>query len=99
MPDNGRYIQLFDRQFAFESDKKALDECDLIVAVLDGNHVGAGTAWELGYGYAKGVKCIGICREGGEERNIEKLSAMLIESIEILSSIEELKKKLSGMKE
>ena len=37
----------------FEGCRRLLDECDILVAVLDGPQVDDGTAWEIGYWYAK----------------------------------------------
>lgn len=37
-----------------------VDGSDLIVAVLDGVDVDSGTAWEIGYAYAKGKPVIGL---------------------------------------
>ena len=44
----------------FESDKRLLDRSDIVIAVLDGADVDSGTAWEIGYAYAKGKPIIGI---------------------------------------
>ncbi|MBU0760097.1 MAG: nucleoside 2-deoxyribosyltransferase [Nanoarchaeota archaeon] len=68
---------------------------DIVVAVLDGLHVGAGTAWEIGYAYAKGIPAIGIKTDEKVEEALEYLSAILIGSMEIVSSMKELKDKLS----
>lgn len=38
----------------------ALDGCDLVVAVLDGPAVDDGTAWEVGYAYARGLPAWGL---------------------------------------
>ena len=43
-----------------EGCKKALDSCNLVVALLDGPQVDDGTAWELGYAYARGIPAVGI---------------------------------------
>lgn len=40
--------------------RAALDACDLVVALLDGPQVDDGTAWEIGYAYAKGKPVVGI---------------------------------------
>lgn len=43
-----------DQQRLFENNRDAIDKCDIIVAVLDGgSDVDSGTAWEIGYAYAK----------------------------------------------
>ena len=43
-----------------ERDRAAIDACDVVVALLDGAQVDDGTAWEIGYAYAKGKPVIGI---------------------------------------
>lgn len=40
--------------------RQALDKSDLMVALLDGPQVDDGTAWEVGYAYAKGIRTVGI---------------------------------------
>lgn len=37
-----------------------VDSSDLVVAILDGVDVDSGTAWEIGYAYAKGKPIIGL---------------------------------------
>ena len=44
----------------FENDKRAVDWCDVVVANLNGVATDDGTAWELGYGFARGKHIIGI---------------------------------------
>ena len=66
----------------------------LVVAVLDGLHVGAGTAWELGYAYAKGIPAIGLKTDESISDALEYLSAILISSMKIVRSLEELKEEL-----
>ena len=44
----------------FQGCVEALDGCDLIVAVLDGPAVDDGTAWEVGYAYARGIPAWGL---------------------------------------
>jgi nucleoside 2-deoxyribosyltransferase len=39
---------------------RALDQCQIVVAILDGPQVDDGTAWEVGYHYARGGKVLGI---------------------------------------
>ena len=48
---------------------EAIDSCVLLAAVLDGQEVDSGTASEIGYGAAKGLRCFGLrtdLRESGE---------------------------------
>ncbi|MDL2315688.1 nucleoside 2-deoxyribosyltransferase [Desulfovibrio sp. OttesenSCG-928-A18] len=44
----------------FNACKGALDSCSCVVALLDGPQVDDGTAWEIGYAYAKGLPVYGI---------------------------------------
>lgn len=74
-------------------------DIDLVVAILDGLHVGAGTAWELGYAYAKGIPLIGLKTDEPVEEAIEYLSAILIGSMEIVDNLKKLKQKLKEFKE
>ena len=50
----------FNVRAIFENDKRGIDECDVVVANLNGITTDDGTAWELGYAYAKGKYLIGL---------------------------------------
>jgi nucleoside 2-deoxyribosyltransferase len=50
----------FNVRAIFENDMRGIDECDLVVANLNGVLTDDGTAWELGYAYAKGKYLIGL---------------------------------------
>jgi nucleoside 2-deoxyribosyltransferase len=76
---------------------KGLKDCDLIVASLNGLHVGAGTSWELGYAYAKGIPALGIKTDESIKDALEYLSAILIHSMKIVNSFEELEKEIKKM--
>jgi len=66
-----------------EADRDALLSCDAVVALLDGPQVDDGTAWEIGYAYAKGLPIIGIrtdfriCSDSGDG----KVNAMIQGSV------------------
>ena len=72
-------------------------DVSLVIASLDGLHVGAGTAWELGYAYAKGIPAIGLKTDESPEDGFEYLSSILIASMPIVSSLEELEKKIKDI--
>lgn len=42
-----------------ENNRKAIEECDCILAILDGTDVDSGVAAEIGYGFATGKKIVG----------------------------------------
>lgn len=73
-------------------------DINLVIAILDGLHIGAGTAWELGYAYAKKIPAIGIKTDEKVEQALEELSAILIASMPIVSSLDELRSKLIEFK-
>lgn len=57
------------REGIFRENMRALDQCQIVVAILEGPQVDDGTAWEVGYHYARGGKVLGIrtdFRKAGE---------------------------------
>lgn len=53
-------------QKVFEMDKRAIDDCDIMIALDFGFSADSGTAWEIGYAFAKGKKVFVInAAEGG----------------------------------
>ena len=70
-------------QHIFESCSKALDDCEILVAILDGAQIDDGTAWEIGYFYGKGKRdIIGIrtdFRQAGETES-SLMNAMIEKS-------------------
>ena len=82
----------------FDGDiNKGLKDADLIIAVLDGLHVGAGTSWELGYAYANKIPAIGLKTDEPVEESLDYLSSILIGSMPIVNSLDELKGKISKL--
>lgn len=47
-------------RFIFDNCCTGIDEATLMVALLDGAQIDDGTAWEIGYAYAKGLPIYGI---------------------------------------
>ncbi len=98
--DVGYAKSIKDVKKVFEGDiVKGFKDCNLIIAALDGLHVGAGTAWELGYAYAKGIPALGIKTDETADEGLEYLSAILIASMPIVSSLDELKVKIKRVLE
>ena len=50
----------FNVRAIFDNDRRAIDECDIVVANLHGITPDDGTAWELGYAFAKGKYLVGL---------------------------------------
>ncbi|MDP2925975.1 MAG: nucleoside 2-deoxyribosyltransferase [Nanoarchaeota archaeon] len=77
---------------------KGFRDIDLIIADLNGLHIGAGTSWELGYAYAKNIPAIGIKTDESIEEAFDYLSSILISSMEFVDSLEKLEQKLKRFK-
>jgi nucleoside 2-deoxyribosyltransferase len=96
--DVGKAKGIKDVDLIFKGDiTRGLDNCNLLIASLDGLHVGAGTAWEIGYAYSKGIPCLGIKTDETVEEGFEYLSPMLIKSVDIVTSMVELKHKIERL--
>jgi len=70
----------------FINDVKGIDEADIVLAVLDGgSDVDSGTAWEMGYAYAKGIPVIGLktdFRTFGDEGIVNLMMEMSMDRLE-----------------
>lgn len=98
--DVGLAKSIKDVEKTFKGDiTEGFKDVKLVIALLDGLHVGAGTAWELGYAYSKGIPAIGLKTDESAEDALEYLSAILLGSMPIVSSLAELKTKLLYFKE
>ncbi len=78
------------QEIIFNKNLKAIENSDIIVAVVDGIDVDSGTAWEIGYASAKGKPVIGL-RTDFRTLGIEgKVNLMIERSIIFCTSIQEL---------
>jgi nucleoside 2-deoxyribosyltransferase len=89
--DSNKYHNEDNRQqIIFNENLAAIDRSDILVAVLDGVDVDSGTAWEIGYAYAKGKPVFGL-RTDFRTLGIEGSVNLMIErSIMLCKSITEL---------
>lgn len=82
----------------FEGDiLQGFKNVNLVIASLDGLHIGAGTAWELGYAYARGIPTIGIKTDESKEEAFEQLSSILIGSMKIVDTWEKLEDEINRL--
>ncbi|VVB72805.1 Nucleoside 2-deoxyribosyltransferase [uncultured archaeon] len=83
----------------FQANVQALNDCDLMVAILDGPQVDDGTAWGVGYFFMQSKMILGIrtdFRRAGESVG-SKVNLMVESSCQaIASSLDELVSALSG---
>ncbi|MDK2826940.1 MAG: hypothetical protein PWQ63_930 [Methanolobus sp.] len=70
----------------FDNDVQGIDNSDIVLAVLDGgSDVDSGTAWEMGYAYAKGIPVLGLktdFRTFGDEGIVNLMMEMAVEALE-----------------
>lgn len=98
--DIGLAKDIKDIEKIFEGDiLKGFKDVNLVLASLEGFHVGAGTAWELGYAYAKGIPRIALKTDEPKENALEYLSAIILASTKIVSSFKELESWLKQFNE
>jgi len=92
--DCGLFKDLKDVDKIAKKDVEELDKCDILIGVLDGIYVGAGTAWEMGYFAAKGKPVIGVKTDRSVKKSISEISVIIAGSVKIVESLEELEKEL-----
>lgn len=69
----------------FKRDLEGLDQADAIVAILDGPDVDSGTAFEVGYAFAKGKPVIGLKTDMRVFAKNEELNNMIAQGIRALA--------------
>jgi len=74
----------------FRGNKKALEESDILVAVIDGADADSGTAWEMGYAYARGKPVIAIRTDFRRAGDHERVNLMLEQSATVVNTDEQL---------
>lgn len=68
-------------RFFFDKDLIELEKANLVVAVLNGTEVDSGTAWELGYAYARDKKLIGYVSDSRRYDPAQQFNPMVINSL------------------
>jgi nucleoside 2-deoxyribosyltransferase len=96
--DSNNVKERDDRQsIIFSKNEAAIEKSDIIVAVVDGADVDSGTAWEIGYAYARGKPILGL-RTDFRTLGIEGTVNLMIErSVVLCMSIRELLNRLKSM--
>lgn len=86
------------QEYVFDKNCKAIDNSDIIVAVLDGgSDVDSGTAWELGYAYSEGKVVLGLKTDFRTLGSEGTVNLMMEVSLKVLvSDIDELLKALEN---
>lgn len=90
--DTSSHREKLDNSILFRKNVEGIDKSDLMVAVLDGgSDVDSGTAWEIGYAWAKGIPTIGL-RTDFRTLGIEGMVNLMIEKAleELVTTIDDL---------
>lgn len=74
----------------FQTDIEALNKADIVVASLNGVDVDSGTAFELGYAFAKGKKLFGLHTDFRTFSPTSDVNLMLLKSCVMCHSLQEL---------
>lgn len=82
-----------------KGDLKGFENCDFLIASLNGFNIGAGTAWEMGYAFAKEIPVIAIKTDRKKEESIDEISAIIYGNTRIVDSLSELKKEIKKLVE
>lgn len=86
-----------DSKYFFEKDSKAIDECHLMIVLLDWKFVGSGTAWEIGYAYAKNIPIIALVEDLESLNTYDRMCVMTFNSVKLVDSIEKLKQEIKDL--
>ena len=96
--DAGLYKNVKDIDRISKKDIKELYKCDILIGILNGICIGAGTAWEMGYFQALGKRVIGLKTDKKISESIADISVVVAGAVKIVESIEELKEELEKLK-
>lgn len=92
--DCGLWKKIEDTKKIAKGDIEAFKNCDILIANLNGFNIGAGTAWEIGYAYAKRIPVIALKTDRNPENSIEDISAIIYGTTKIVTSMDKLKVEL-----
>ena len=64
----------------YDHDVEGINDCDVVVAIYEGLNSDTGTAWEIGYAYAKGKDVILLCTDSSAKLSLMDVNCALIAS-------------------
>jgi nucleoside 2-deoxyribosyltransferase/predicted secreted protein len=80
----------------FTVNKKAIEQSDIVVAIVDGADADSGTAWEMGYAYAIGKTVIALRTDFRRVGSSEQVNLMLEQSAVVVTTHEKLLEALNA---
>jgi nucleoside 2-deoxyribosyltransferase len=95
--DCGLWKNLEDTKRIAKGDLEGFKSCDFLIANLNGFNIGAGTAWEMGYAYAKKIPIIAIKTDKNPKDVVEDISAIIFGTTNILNSLTDLEREIKAL--
>jgi len=80
----------------YEKNKKALEDTDMVVAIIDGADADSGTAWEMGYAVAQAKPVVALRTDFRRVGTHEHVNLMLEQSSAVVKSRDELLARLNS---
>jgi nucleoside 2-deoxyribosyltransferase/predicted secreted protein len=74
----------------FNLNKMALENSDFVVAIIDGADADSGTAWEMGYAFARGKPVIALRTDFRRVGHHEQVNLMLEQSAKVVGNMDEI---------
>lgn len=87
--DDSDMRDIREQERLFHFNKTALEDSDFIVAIIDGADADSGTAWEMGYAFARGKPVIALRTDFRRVGHHEQVNLMLEQSAKVVGSMEE----------
>lgn len=87
--DDSDMRNIREQERLFILNKKALEESDFILAIIDGADADSGTAWEMGYAFARGKPVIALRTDFRRVGHHERVNLMLEQSATVVGSMDE----------
>lgn len=87
--DDSDTRDIHEQERLFSDNKKVLEDADVIIAIIDGADADSGTAWEMGYAFARGKPVIALRTDFRRVGHHEQVNLMLEQSATVVGSMEE----------
>ncbi|MBI2630260.1 nucleoside 2-deoxyribosyltransferase [Candidatus Pacearchaeota archaeon] len=95
--DCGLFKDLKDITSISKRDVDELYKCDILIGVMNGIVVGAGTSWEMGFFQALKKPVIGLKTDRKIDESIADISVVIAGAVKIVDSIDKLKVELGKL--
>lgn len=82
----------------FKMNSDMIDECEFMIAYLDWRGISSGTAWEIGYAYAKKIPIIGLVEDIKTAKEYDRLCIMNFNSVDLVENFKDLKEKIKNLR-